>query len=213
MGRYSIETSLKNQADSSNPPQSLPQNWPTVFTKETIGIDRNGMIIENYNSLTSPYDIRLVDGATEAIRTMRLKGYKVFIFSNESLISQGKMTQNFVESTNQRLMELFGQSGIFSIDGLFYSTTNNKNDIYSLPNTGMLKRAENELGAKFKGGYFVGNKIHDLKAAENVGAKPIFIKNGEWQETEKKLATFANRELKKKTISYDSLLDFANSLS
>lgn len=209
MGRYSIETSLKNQSQQIG----TPQNWPTQFLKETIGIDKNGVIVYENGLPNTPYDFNIVDGSLEAIRTMRLKGYKVFIFSNESLIGQGKITQDFVEASNKRLMEIFGQNGIFSIDGLFYSTTNAKTDLFSLPNVGMLKRAEDELNAKFKGGYFVGNNIRDLKAAENIGAKPIFIKNGEWQETEKKLATFANRELKKKTVSYDSLLDFANSLS
>jgi D-glycero-D-manno-heptose 1,7-bisphosphate phosphatase len=209
MGRYSIETSIKNPQQNLN----FPADWPTQFNKQTIGIDRNGVIVRSDRPIIHANDIQLVDGSTEAIRMMRLKGYKVFIFFNEPLISQGKTTQYQVDATNQRLMDLFGQSGIFSIDGLLYSTTNSKEDSFALPNTGMLKKAESELGAKFKGGYFVGNKIYDLKAANNIGAKPILIKNGEWQETEKKLATFANRDLKSKTVSYDSLLDFANSLS
>jgi histidinol phosphatase-like enzyme len=110
-------------------------------------------------------------------------------------------------------MEIFGQAGIFSIEGLLYSTTNSKEDIFSLPNTGMLKKAEREFKVKFKGGYFVGNKITDLKVADSVGSKPILINSGEYEETKSKLNTFANRDLKNKTKEFDSLLSFANSLN
>jgi histidinol phosphatase-like enzyme len=144
---------------------------------------------------------------------MRLKGYKVFLFFNEPMISQGKVTTTEVDATNQKLMEIFGQAGIFSIDGLLYSTTNSKEDIFSLPNTGMLKKAEREFKVKFKGGYFVGNKITDLKVADSVGSKPILINSGEYEETKSKLNTFANRDLKNKTKEFDSLLSFANSLN
>jgi histidinol phosphatase-like enzyme len=144
---------------------------------------------------------------------MRLKGYKVVIFFNEPLISAGKMTTFDVDATNQKLMELFGQAGIMTIDGLLYSTTSLKEDIYSMPNNGMMKKAEVDFKIKMKGGYFVGDKLYNLKAGDSMGMKPVLIKTGIYQETETKLKTFANRELEKKLKSFNSLLDFANSLT
>ena len=109
-------------------------------------------------------------------------------------------------------MEIFGQAGIMSIDGLLYSTSSFKQDIFSLPNNGMLKKAEKDFRVKFKGGYFVGDKMHDLKAGDSVHAKPVLIKSGQYEETLSKLDSFANKDLKNKTLIYNSLLDFANSL-
>ena len=211
MGRFSVETSLQNPAQAQ-PGQFNPNDWPTVFTKETIGIERNGVIIESQSTPHSTEEIKLVPGSCEAIRMMRLKGYRVVIFFNEPLITEKKMTVEQVDASNQKLMQLFGQNGIFSIDGLLYSTTSFKEDIYSLPNNGMLKKAEKDFRVKFKGGYFVGDKIHDLKVADSVDAKPILIKTGEYETTEQKLNTFANRGLKKKTKTFSNLLDFAQSL-
>lgn len=211
MGRFSVETSLQNPAQTQ-PGQFNPNDWPTVFTKETIGIERNGVIIK---SQSTPYDteeIELVPGSCEAIRMMRLKGYRVVIFFNEPLISEKKMTPEQVDASNQKLMQLFGQNGIFSIDGLLYSTTSFKEDIYCLPNNGMLKKAEKDFRVKFRGGYFVGDKIHDLKVANSVDARPILVRVGDHEITEEKLNTFANRELKKKTKTFSNLLDFAHSL-
>jgi D-glycero-D-manno-heptose 1,7-bisphosphate phosphatase len=157
--------------------------------------------------------LEFIPESLEAIRIMRLKGYKVCIFFNEPLITEGSITTDDVDRTNQKMMEVFGQAGIFSIDGLLYSTSSFKEDIYSMPNNGMLKKAEREFRLKFRGGYFAGDKIHDLKVADSVGARPILIRTGNFETTEEKLKTFANRQLKNKVKTFYNLLDFANSLS
>jgi D-glycero-D-manno-heptose 1,7-bisphosphate phosphatase len=188
------------------------QNWPTYFPKETIGIDR-GVILNDTKPIINPSDIEILPGALDAIRTIRLKGYKLVIFFNEPLISQGKLTTQAVDSNVQQLMNYFGQAGIFTIDGLLYATSNMKEDLFAMPNNGMMKRAENDMKVAFKGGYFAGNKLYNLKAGDSVHAKPILIKSPGYEDVESKLDTFANKELKNKTKTFNSLLDFANSLA
>jgi D-glycero-D-manno-heptose 1,7-bisphosphate phosphatase len=192
--------------------QQQQQNWPTYFPKETIGVDR-GAILNDTKPILTASDIEILPGALDAIRTIRLKGYKLVIFFNEPLITQGKLTTQAVDSNVQQLMNYFGQAGIFSIDGLLYSTSNMKEDNFAMPNNGMMKRAENEMKVAFKGGYFAGNKLYNLKAGDSVHAKPILIKSPGYEGEETKLDTFANKELKNKTKTFNSLLDFANSLT
>jgi histidinol phosphatase-like enzyme len=110
------------------------------------------------------------------------------------------------------MLELLGKAGCSSIDGIYYSTTNLKEDIYAKPNVGMFKRAEQELGVKFKGGAFVGDKLSDLKAADKIGAIPILVKTGHGEETLKELNRFTYRNLKKKTMIFDNLWSFAETL-
>jgi histidinol phosphatase-like enzyme len=99
-----------------------------------------------------------------------------------------------------------------AIDGIYYSTSDHKSDIFAKPNIGMFKRAEKEQKLSFKGGAFVGDSIGDLKAAEKAKALPILVKTGQGQETITKLNTFANRNLKKKTQIFENLWEFAVSL-
>jgi D-glycero-D-manno-heptose 1,7-bisphosphate phosphatase len=242
MGRFSVDRSMNvgGQPPSSTMPQTqqygtpygqqnygspygqqMPQqqgmmqqqpNWPTFFPKETIGIDR-GAILNESKPILNASDIEILPGALDAIRTIRLKGYKLVIFFNEPLITQGKITTQAVDANVQQLMNYFGQAGIFSIDGLLYSTSNMKEDNFAMPNNGMMKRAENEMKVAFKGGYFAGNKLYNLKAGDSVHAKPILIKSPGYEGEEIKLDTFANKELKNKTKTFNSLLDFANSLT
>lgn len=192
--------------------QQQQQNWPTFFPKETIGVDR-GVILNDTKPILTASDIEILPGALDAIRTIRLKGYKLVIFFNEPLITQGKLTTQAVDANVQQLMNYFGQAGIFTIDGLLYSTSNMKEDNFAMPNNGMMKRAENEMKVAFKGGYFAGNKLYNLKAGDSVHAKPILIKSPGYEGEEIKLDTFANKELKNKTKTFNSLLDFANSLA
>jgi len=185
--------------------------WPTSFPKETIGIERSGVIFEN-RIISSPEDLHPIPGSLEAIKSMRLKGYKVAIFFNEPLISQGLLEIKDVDIINQRMLDIFGNAGIQSIDTVLYSTTTMKEDVFAMPNTGMMKKAETESRLKFKGGYFVGDKISNLKAGFSSGAKPVLVSTGNYEDTLKKLSTFANRDLKKQVKVFSDLLEFSKFL-
>lgn len=179
----------------------------------TIGLDRDGTINEEIGEyIKHPDQFRPIPKSLEAVAMIRQKGYNVVIITNQNGIFKGVLTQEDVEAVHQRMLDLLGQAGCYSIDGIYYSTTSLKQDIYAKPNTGMFKRAESELGVKFKGGAYVGDKISDLKAAERMGATPILVLTGHGNEEAPKLDTYANRELKKKTMIFEDLWSFAVNL-
>lgn len=179
----------------------------------TIGLDRDGTINQDLGVyVTHPNQFVPIPNSLEAVALIRRKGYNIVILTNQAGISKGLMTTDDVDFVHTRMLELLGQAGCNSIDGIYYSTTNLKEDIYAKPNTGMFKKAEKERRLKFKGGAYVGDKISDLKAAEKIGAIPVLVKTGHGSETIEKLNTFANRNLKKKTQIFNDLWEFANSL-
>jgi len=185
-----------------------------------IGLDRDGTINEDIGLTQSnvpPYCIKPeqfvpIKGSLEAIKIIRDKGHDVVILTNQSGIQKGIMDAVDVDIVNNHMLQLLGNIGCPSINGLYYSTTPFKEDPYRKPNTGMFKRAEAEIGVDFSDGYYVGDKISDLKAAEKAKAIPILVKTGHGMDTLKKLDTYANRELKKKTKVFENLLGFAQSL-
>lgn len=201
MGRYSAQNTFL----------STP-SWPTSFPKEVIGIERNGIVIRQQETPSNIEEMEFIPESLEAIKLMRMKGYNVIFFFNEPKILGNQSHLQVVENSNTKMMEVFGNHGIMSINGLYFSTSNLKDDIYALPNNGMLKKAEAEMNLKFKGGYFVGDKLQDLKAGDSLHSNPILIQQGLYEETQKKLNTFANKKLKSKVKEYKTLLDFAMSL-
>ena len=179
----------------------------------TIGLDRDGVINQRVEPCVKyPDEFIPIAGSLEAIALIRRKGYNIVIITNQDGISKGLLTIDDVDTIHQHMLELLGKAGCPSIDGIYYSTTNLKQDIYSIPNVGMFKKAEKEQRIKFKGGAFVGDKIIDLKVADKVGAIPVLVKTGNGNETIEKLNSFANRDLKKRTQIFDNLWEFANSL-
>lgn len=192
-------------------------NWPKVFPKSIIGLDRDGVInVDKGHYLTSPEEWEPIPGSLEAIRMMRLKGYKVVILTNQGGIIKGLQTHDQVDAIHQHMMQVFGEAGIFSIDGLLYSESSLKDDYYAKPNLGMFHRAEKEMFAgncRFKeGGFYVGDKMTDLKAAYKIGATPVLVRTGHGEETEQALKKFSAEKIRKKAKVFDSLLDFAKAL-
>ena len=114
------------------------------------------------------------------------------------------------------MFEIFGRAGIYTVDGLFYSESSLKEDYYAKPNLGMFHRAEKEIfegKARFKqGGFYVGDKISDLKAAERIGATPILVRTGHGMTSEEELSKFSKEKLRKKTKVFDNLLSFVERL-
>lgn len=184
-----------------------------MIYQTTVGLDRDGTINKDLGTyVTRPDDFIPIPGSLEAVAMIRDKGYNVVILTNQAGIMKNIMTADQVDKVHEHLMDLLGQAGCRSINGLYYSTTNLKEDIYAKPNVGMFKLAEKELGVRFKNGYYVGDKISDLKCAIKTKSKPVLVKSGHGNESLKKLNTFANRPLKKKTQVFNNLWAFAESL-
>lgn len=205
------------QEPSQQPQQDLPADWPTVFPKSIVGLDRDGVInVDKGHYITDPEDFEVYPESLAAIHKLRMKGYKVVILTNQGGITKGLQTHEQVEAVHQRMFQIFGQAGIYTIDGLFYSESSLKEDYYAKPNIGMFHRTEKEIfgnKARFKqGGYYVGDKMSDLKAAARIGATPILVRTGHGVETERELKKFSREKLRKKTKVFDNLFQFVERL-
>jgi len=210
MGRFKIEDTV---SAINVPGQGMPADWPTVFPKPAIGLELDGVIVEDIGTpLLTPSMVQFIPGSLEAIRSLRLKGYKVMIITDQPGISKGIQTKQQVDEVLQYLMQVFGQAGIMSIDGMLYSTSDLKDDIYAKPNDGMYRRATSENKITWLNGWVVGHQSKDAKAAAKIGATPVILKTGKWEEAMKIISMHANKDIKNKTQVFNNLLDFSKSL-
>ncbi len=183
-------------------------------TKCVVGLDRDGVI----NRDLGDYCYRVEDfdpipGSVDAVTELRRKGYKIAIITDQGGIEKGIYTPEQVDIVHEHMLKLFGEAGCSSIDAIYYSSSSRKEDIYAKPNTGMFKRCEKEIpDIKFKEGFYVGDKMKDLKAAMNMGAIPVLVRTGYGLVTEKELNRYAYREIKRKAIIFDDLASFVATL-
>lgn len=201
---------------------SQQNNQPTLSwiggefrTKCVVGLDRDGVINRDLGTYCYKVeDFEAIEGSIEAVAALRRKGYKIVVITDQGGIEKGLYTMEDVDKVHEKMFEMLGEAGCQSIDALYYSASSRKEDPFAKPNTGMFKRCEKENpDIKFKEGFYVGDKIKDLKAAVNIGAKPILVRTGYGLETEKELNKFTYRELKRRTKVYDNLAAFVESLT
>jgi len=183
-------------------------------TKCVIGLDRDGVINKDLGTYCFRIeDFQPIPGSLEAIAELRRKGYKIAIITDQGGIEKGIYTQEDVDTVHNYMFELLGKAGCPSIDAIYYSASSRKEDIYAKPNVGMFQKCEKEVpDIRFKEGYYVGDKIKDLKAAMNIGARPVLVRTGYGIETEKELNRYAHKELKRRTLIFDDLEKFVESL-
>ena len=155
--------------------------------------------------------MKFINGSLEAIKRLRLKGHRVVLFSDQPNISRGLMSNQDVQNLQNFYMQNFGNAGIMSIDGFYYNQSDNIQDPYAKPNIGMLNRATQEMNVDFKKGYYVGDTMEDIKMAQKAGAKPILVRTGKGEKTEKEHLKGISSKYNDVQV-FDNLLEFASSL-
>lgn len=199
--------------EQGSPDQILDRNQLNKkYLKPLIAIDRDGVLIECNGNIKNTDQFVPIAGSIEAISMIRAKGYKLAIIFDQPGISKNELTIDQVEEMNAYMLNLFGQAGCPSIDGILYNASDSKDDPWSKPKPLMFYRLRDEFKVPIKGGYYVGDRLVDAKMADKAKLKPILVKTGKFLEDEKKFNSYSNRSLKKKTKIYNNLLDFAKAL-
>jgi D-glycero-D-manno-heptose 1,7-bisphosphate phosphatase len=185
-----------------------------IGSRCVIGIDRDGVINRDLGTyVTRPDQFEPIPGSLEAIAELRRRGHSIVIITNQGGIEKGLMTPSDVDNIHNYMLDLLGNAGCTSIDAIYYSESSNKKDYYAKPNVGMFKRCQDEFKhIKFNQGFYVGDKMSDLKAAVKIGARPVLVRTGYGSETENELNKFTYKDIKRKTYVFDSLADFVEQL-
>jgi D-glycero-D-manno-heptose 1,7-bisphosphate phosphatase len=216
MARFSVDNSIINNPTGNNTPAPSvysPLQMPTTFDKYTIALDRDGVLVECADAITGPDSFKPIDESFRAVALIRSKGHKIVILFDQPGVVQRKVTIEQVEDCNRHMLNLLGQAGCTSIDGIWYNTSSRKEDVYSKPNTGLFKHAEsNSPGVKIAGGVYVGDTLEDLIMADKAGATPVLVLTGKGQKTQTKLKNPIYRMLAPKVKIYDNLMKFAESI-
>jgi|TARA_B110000977_G_C11022945_1_gene472044 D-glycero-D-manno-heptose 1,7-bisphosphate phosphatase len=189
-------------------------NLISNFNNCVVGLDRDGVINTDLGTyITRKQDFIPIEHSLKAVALIRSKGHKIVIITNQGGIIKNELTEQQVESVHAHMFELLGQAGCSSIDGLYYSSSSQKQDLMAKPNIGMFERAQDEIpNLKFSKGFYVGDKLSDLKAAYKIGARPILVRTGHGLETEKTLKKFTYQKIAKRTKIYNNLWEFAQAL-
>jgi D-glycero-D-manno-heptose 1,7-bisphosphate phosphatase len=155
--------------------------------KPAVFLDRDNTLIHDPGYLRDPAQVRLLDGAAEAVRDLRAAGYAIVVVTNQSGVARGYLTEDDVAAIHQRLEELLLAHGA-GLDRVYYCPylegaeavcpAYRRDSDLRKPRPGMLLLAARELGLDLSRSWMVGDSERDVQAGRAAGCRAILLGNG-----------------------------------
>ncbi len=169
--------------------RGVPNKLAIRNFRQSVFIDRDGVINEDIDYLRDPDDIILIDGAHDAIRSLNRSGILAIVVTNQPVIARGEATFSDIESAHLRLGKLLGDGGAYLDEIYFCPHHPDKgfpSEVVSLkvrcecrkPGTGMIDEAVKKFNISRKNSWIIGDRTSDLLAGERAGLKTILVQTG-----------------------------------
>ncbi len=150
-----------------------------------VFLDRDGVINEEVNYLSSPELLNLLPGAAQAIRKLNGQGIPVIVISNQAGVARGYFSELEVLRIHERLSILLSREAAH-IDRYYYCPHHPTEGLgpYRIdcecrkPKPGLLLKAGSEMSLDLERSYLVGDKVTDVEAGMRAGVKSILVLTG-----------------------------------
>ena len=170
-----------------------------------IILDRDGVINEDSDDyIKSPDEWIPIAGSLEALGKLSQNGFKVIIITNQSGIGRKIFSIEMLNAIHKKMSINLAQYGGV-IDGIFFCPcAPEENCNCRKPKSGLYNEVSDRLQISLENVFCVGDKITDIQAAQNAGAKPILVKTGKENDD--------SGNIPKNIPIYDDLLSFVNKI-
>ena len=152
-------------------------------------MDRDGTLIEEKEYLSDPDLVAPLDGAAEALLSLRAAGFKLFIVTNQSGIGRGLFTMKEAQRVNDRMTELFAGKGVRFEKIYVAPEAPGQPSRGRKPSPQFLLDARDEFGIDLAASFVVGDKLSDLESGWNAGVRmSILVRTGYGRRLEQESA-------------------------
>ena len=154
--------------------------------RPAIFLDRDGTINEEVNLLNKPEQLKLIEGAAEAIRLINKSDYLAIIVTNQPVIARNLCSIEELEYIHASLETILGKEGAY-VNAIYYCPHHpdkgypEERPEYKIdcecrkPKPGMLLQAAKEWNIDLSKSYMIGDSDRDLLAGINAGLQNSFI--------------------------------------
>jgi D-glycero-D-manno-heptose 1,7-bisphosphate phosphatase len=121
--------------------------------------------------------VELIAGTADAVKILRGLGCHLFLFSNQSGVSQGLLTPADVDLCNGEMLKQIGLGQIF--DDICIATEGPDDlQVYRKPSPRFINEMVKKYALDRRFCHMIGDKSSDLLAAVNGGIKAAFVRTG-----------------------------------
>jgi len=152
------------------------------MSERAVFLDRDDTLIEDPGYISSPDQVKLLDGAAEALIKLKDLGYKLIVASNQSAVARGIISEKALNKIHDRLNQLLAEKNAF-LDRIYYCPYHpegvvpkyRKDSNDRKPNPGMLLTAAKDMDIDLSQSWCIGNSSRDIEAGHRAGCKTILI--------------------------------------
>jgi len=152
------------------------------MSEKAVFLDRDNTLIHDPGYINDPDQVKLIEGAPEALVELKAMGYKLVVVTNQSGVARGIVTEKVLGKIHDRLRHLLAEKGA-SLDRIYYCPYHTdgviekyrKQSDWRKPNPGMLLAAAEEMDIDLSESWMVGNGYDDVEAGARAGCKTILI--------------------------------------
>ncbi len=146
---------------------------------KVLFLDRDGVVsIEGGTYVTTPVDLQLLPGVTEALAMLCKAGWRLFIFTNQAGVAKGYLSIDMLNTIHSELVSRLEASGA-KVEAV-YACPHDSSDGCSCrkPLPGMLERAANEHSLNLADCLVVGDSPRDIAAGHAAGCRTVLVLTG-----------------------------------
>ncbi len=152
------------------------------MSDKAIFLDRDDTLIEDLGYINDPDQVKLIDGAAEALMELKALGYKLIVVTNQSAVARGIVTEKVLADIHERLRQLLAENNAF-LDDIYYCPYHpegvvpkyRKESNYRKPNPGMLLEAADDMSIDLGKSWCIGNSSSDVEAGLKAGCKTVLL--------------------------------------
>ena len=153
-------------------------------TRAAVFLDRDGVIVEDVHFLKSPSQLRILPGATQALRILQDQFY-IIVVTNQSGVARGLLTEDDLLAIHLELVRCLAAEGAI-LDVLYYCPHLPEATVQAYqaacncrkPKPGMLLRAKRDWGIDMVHSFMVGDTPRDIEAGCAAGVKGVMLGDG-----------------------------------
>jgi len=146
--------------------------------RAAVFLDRDGTINEEVDHLVHPVDLRLIQGAGQAIRFLNEAALPAILITNQSALGRGYLSKARLNEVHRELAQQLAHYDAH-LDAIYYCPHRpDQGCACRKPEPGLLERAAEEHHLDLGRCYLVGDKASDLEAGRRAGCRTVLVLTG-----------------------------------
>ena len=143
---------------------------------KAVFLDRDGVLTrERTDYVKTPEELEILPGIGPPLRTLRDRGFRLVIVTNQSVVGRGLTTDDEMGRIHEKLKSELKRIGC-SVDGIYYCPhLPGEGCSCRKPEPGLILRAAEDLGIDVAASWMIGDKEIDLEAARRAGCRGIRV--------------------------------------